>query len=174
MDKKTRDSLLDAGIVPKNAVQQMEQWQQVPEGSADKVGDANAAKVAALRDELELQSLPTLRETVLDVDKIVSNGRQVNLSHGGLVVNGIQAGVDVLKRYIFPIPRTQEEYNTISVMMRPLTRLEDDSLEAPLNQRMITEVSVLYSTVKEGESIPTHWFCVTEAKGEETILKARA
>jgi hypothetical protein len=173
MDKKTRDRVLDSGIIPKNAVAQMEQWQQVPEGSAEKVGEFAPEKIQALREDLELQTLPTLRETVLDVDKIVAEGRPVNLSHGGLVVNGVTAGVDVLKRYIFEIPRTQEAYNTISILMRPLTQLVDDSLREPLNKRTITEVSVLYSTVREGESIPTHWFCVTEARGEESVLKAR-
>ena len=174
MDKKLQSKLLDSGIIPKNAVQQMEQWQQVPEGSADKVGEFAPEKVRALKEELELQTLPTLRETVLDVDKIMAAGRPVGLSHSGLVVNGVIAGVDVLRRYIFAIPKKQEEYNTISILMRPLTRLEDNTLAPPLNQRIITEVSVLYSTVEEGESVPTHWFCVTEARGEETILKARS
>lgn len=173
MSDKMRDKLLDAGIIPKNAAQQMEQWQNIPEGSADKVGKFAPEKINALREDLELQALPTLRETVLDVDKIMESGRPVNLSHSGLVVNGVTAGVDVLKRYIFAIPDTQEAYNTLSVLMRPLTRLQDDELTPPLNQRMITAVSVLYATVEEGTSIPTHWFCETEARGEESMLRAR-
>lgn len=174
MSEKLQDKLLEAGIIPENAVKQMEQWQQVPEGSAEKIGAFDPAKIKALREDLELQGLPTLRETVLDVDKIMEKGRPVNLSHsGGLTVNGVTAGVDVLKRYIFAIPRTQEAYNMISVMMRPLTQLTDDSLEPPLNKRMITAVSVLYSTVAEGQSVPTHWFCETEARGEGSILRAR-
>jgi hypothetical protein len=173
MSEKLQDKLLEAGIIPENAVRQMEQWQQVPEGSAEKIGEFDPSKVKALKEDLELQGLPTLRETVLDVDKIMENGRPVGLSHSGLTVNGVTAGVDVLKRYIFAIPRTQEEYNTVSVMMRPLTQLTDDSLEAPLNKRMITSVSVLYETIAEGQSVPTHWFCETEARGEESILKAR-
>jgi hypothetical protein len=170
---KLQDKLLDAGILPKNAVQQMEQWQQVSQGSAQKIGEFDPSKIKNLREDLELQGLPTLRETLLDVGKIMKNGRPVGLSHGGLAVNGVTAGVDVLKRYIFAIPRSQAEYNTISVMMRPLTQLTDDSLTPPLNKRTITSVSVLYSTIAEGQSIPTHWFCETEARGEENVLRAR-
>lgn len=173
MDKKLQGKLLDAGIVPRNAVQQMEQWQTVPKGSADKVGEFTPEKIAALREELEIQTLPTLRETVLDVDKIMKAGRPVNLGHSGLVVNGVTAGVDVMKRYIFQIPNKQDWYDMLSVLMRPLTTLVDESLPPPRNHRTITEVSVLYATVEEGESIPTHWFCVTEARGEESILRAR-
>jgi len=173
MGEKLQDKLLESGIIPENAVRQMEQWQQVPEGSAEKIGEFDPAKVQDLKEDLELQGLPTLRETVLDVDKIMERGRPVGLSHSGLVVNGVVAGVDVLKRYIFAIPRTQEAYNTISILMRPLTRLQDDELAPPLNQRIITSVSVLYSTIAEGQSVPTHWFCETEARGEESVLKAR-
>jgi hypothetical protein len=151
----------------------MEQWQQVPEGSADKVGEFTPEKIHALKEDLELQDLPTLRETHLDVDKIMEDGRPVLLVHGGYSVNGVTAGVDVLKRYIFAIPTTEAEYNLVSILMRPLTQIVDDSLEPPLNHRVITEISVLYSTVREGESLPTHWFCVTEARGEESVLRAR-
>lgn len=174
MDRKLQDRLLDAGIIPKNAAKQMEQWQSVPEGSSEKVGSFSPKKISSLKDDLELRGLPTLHETILDVDKIMEKSRPVTLSHsGGLVVRGVPAGVDVLKRYIFAIPDTQESYNTVSVLMRPLTTLQDDELAPPRNKRVITEVSVLYSTVSEGESVPTHWFCVTEARGEESVLRAR-
>lgn len=173
MDKKLRDKILDAGIVPKNAVRQMEQWQNLPQGSSDKIGKFSKSKVERLRDDLDLQSFPTLKETVLDVDKIMEKSRPVNLINGGLSVT-VLAGVDLLNRYIFEIPKTRSEYNSLSVMMRPTTTLVDDAVDPPRNRRQIIEVSVLHSTVTEGKSIPTHWFCSTEAfEGEESIVKGR-
>jgi hypothetical protein len=172
MDEKLQNKLLDAGILPQNAVKQMEQWQSVPEGSAAKVGEFSEEKIAKLREEMELQELPTLKETVLDVDKYMKEGREVRLSHSGLGITGVIAGVDALKRYIFAIPRDRKEYDLVSVFMRPLTRLEDGSLEPPLNQRVVTAVSVLYATVEKGASVPTHWFCETAADGE-SLVRAR-
>ena len=173
MGEKLQGKLLDSGIIPSNAVRQMEQWQTVPKGSADKVGEFTSEKIDALKEELEIQTLPTLKETILDVDKIVAAGRPVYLRHNSFVVNGIMAGVDVLRRYIFEIPKGRGAYNTLSMVMRPSTVLVDESLQPPQHRRVITEVSVLYATVKEGESVPTHWFCVTEADGEGSILRAR-
>lgn len=173
MDKKLQEKLLDAGILPKNAVQQMEQWQNVPAGSSEKIGKFSPDKVKALKEELELHSLPTLRETVLDVDKVMEKGHQVTLSHEGVYKMSILAGVDILKRYIFEIPRNPEEYKQISALMRPLSVIIDDELPEPLNRRVITEISVLYSTVRQGASVPTHWFCVTESRGEESVIRGR-
>lgn len=173
MNKKLQDKLLDAGILPENAVRQMEQWQNVPQGSAEKIGKFDPKKVEALKEELELHQLPTLRETVLDVDKIMDKGRSVVLSHEGVYSLTRRAGVDVLKRYIFEIPRNHEEYKQVSALMRPLSVIVDDELPAPLNRRVVTEISVLYSTVKEGHAVPTHWFCVTESRGEGSIVRGR-
>jgi len=173
MDKKLRDKILDAGIVPKNAVQQMEQWQNLPQGSVDKIGKFSRSKVERLKNDLDLQSFPALRETVLDVDKLMDKARLVSLSHVGLTVQ-VYAGVDILNRYIFLIPETRGEYNTLSVMMRPSVILVDYSIDPPRNERQITEVSALHSTIEEGKSVPTHWFCTTEAlEGEESIIKGR-
>lgn len=172
MNKKLQKSLLGAGILPTNGVKEMEQWQNVPKGSADQIGKFSTAKVKALREDLELQNLPTLRETVLDVDKLVSNGREVVLTADGasLVVH---VGVDVMGRYIFPIPTHRDQYQQLASMMRQTVTLLDDALPAPRNKRTIVEISVLYATVDEGEHEPTHWFCRADSAGEETVLRAR-
>lgn len=176
-DKDLRTRTMEAGIVPKEAVSQMEQWQTMPEGSADQVGEADLQKVNRLRADLELQRLPTLRETVLDVEKIVREGRPVDLKHGDLSMNGAHAGVDRLGRYVFEIPQVEGSYNLLSVLLRPMTVLTDNELPVPRNKRSITTVSVLYRTVEQGNkqrvSVPTHWFCETEAKGEDTIVRGR-
>jgi hypothetical protein len=173
MDKKLQEQLLDAGILPKNGVRQMEQWQNVPAGSAGKIGKFDPAKIKALKEDLELRSMPTLRESILDVDKLINKGRMVSLSHEGVYSINCKAGVDVLKRYIFEIPRDPEEYKYISALMRPLSMIVDDALPEPFNRRVITEISVLYSTIAQGASVPTHWFCVTESRGEESIVRGR-
>lgn len=173
MNKKLQDKLLDAGILPENAVKQMEQWQNVPAGSADKIGKFDPKKIKALKEELELNQLPTLRETILDVDKLMEKGRNVTLSHEGVYEVSLRAGIDVLKRYIFEIPRNPEEYKHVSTLMRPLSVIVDDELPEPLNRRTVTEISVLYSTVQKGTSVPTHWFCVTESSGEDSIVRGR-
>lgn len=173
MNKKLQDKLLDAGIIPKNAVQQMEQWQNVPAGSADKIGKFDPAKIKALREDIELHQLPTLRESFLDIDKVMEKGRDVVITHEGGYSVTCRAGVDLLRRYIIEIPRRPEEYKQISVLMRPLSMILDDELPPPRNRRTITEVSVLYATVREGQSVPTHWFCTTESGGEDSIVRGR-
>ena len=177
-DKDLRTKTMEAGIVPKDAVSQMEQWQTMPQGSADQVGEADLEKVNKLHYDLELQRLPTLRESVLDVDKIVAKGSEVLLSHGEFLLKNTIAGVDRLGRYIFEIPADERSYTQLSTMLRPMTILMDNGLPVPRNRRSITVVSVLYRTIEQGKnknkvSVPTHWFCETEAKGEETIVRGR-
>ena len=181
MDQKLRNRILDAGIVPPASVKEMEQWQGVPQGSADKIGSFSPEKVDRMREDLELRGLPTLHETVLDVDKIMEkSGRMVRLFNAHDLGYGDKvgyvwghAGVDILKRYIFKIPEDAEVYKSLSSRICQMSIIRDDSLEDPLNIRTITEVSVLYSTIEEGQSIPTHWFCVTESAGEGNILRAK-
>ena len=173
MGKHLQDKLLDAGVIPHNAVKQMEQWQSVPAGSSDRVGEFSQDKVRHLREDVELQALPAFKETLLDVDKLMKKGRHVTLFHEGAYALKCWAGVDILKRYIFQIPSDAEQYKQISGLMRPLSFLLDDSSQPPLNRRMVSEVSVLYETVEDGVSIPTHWLCVTQARGEETLVRAR-
>lgn len=171
MSKNLRDKVLEAGIVPENAVSQMEQWQAVPQGSAAKVGEFDQKKVDALKEDLELKALPVLHESVLDIKKIMEKAKSVMLIHKPLALQA-EAGRDRLGRYIFAIPDNETDYNALSAMMRPLTHLTDNELTSPRNNRIITAVSVLYATIEEGqESVPTHWFCETEAKGEETIVR---
>jgi hypothetical protein len=170
---EVRDKMLEAGIVPKNAVGQMEQWQSMPAGSAEKVGEADLQKVQALREEMELKALPVLHETMLDIDKIMKAGHDVTLTHEPLKVT-CWCGVDRLGRYVFAIPQTQDLYNTLSVMMRPLTIMDDPHQRPPRDIRRITAVSVLYKTIEVGKtkkSVPTHWFCMTEAEGEDHVIK---
>jgi hypothetical protein len=174
MSEKLQDKMLGAGIIPTGAVREMEHWGIVKKGASKRVGEFDPAKVKALKEEIELQALPTLRETVLDVDKFMDKGREVMLGHEE--INGVmrvKAGIDIMKRYIFPIPRDPEEYKRIAIFMHPLAIIHDEHLEQPRDVRQITEISVLYSTVDQGKSVPTHWFCVTTAKGEETILRGR-
>ena len=174
MSKELMDQMLDAGIFSKEAVAQMEQWQTMPAGSAEKVGEFDPKKIAALREHLEIRGLPQLRETVLDIKKIMKASRMVALLHDALGMPEVEAGVDRLGRYIFVIPKVEQDYNMLSILLRPMTRLRDTFLPEPRDRRMITAVSVLYATIKKGEEPrPTHWFCETEAKGEETIIRGR-
>lgn len=174
MSQKLQNSLLEAGIIPAGSVKEMEQWQAVPNGSAEKIGEFSPQKVQGLREEIELQSLPTLRETVLDVDKIMAKGRPVTLLvEGSAKTIDVTAGVDIMQRYIVPIPQDSGTYQYVTQFMRTHAIIHDESLESPRDVRRITEISVLYSTVEEGASIPTHWFCVTRSQGEESIVRGR-
>lgn len=140
------------------------------------VGEADLEKVASLSTDLELRRLPTIRESILDVDDIVSKGRSVTLKHDPLYVDGVLAGVDRLGRYIFPIPSVETDYNLLSALLRPLTVLTDIALPVPRHLRRISSVSVLYRTVvskNKNASVPTHWFCETESAGENTVVKGR-
>jgi hypothetical protein len=146
----------------------------MPAGSAEKVGKFDPKKVEALREHLEIRGLPQLRESILDIKKLMKNARSVALLHDALGIPEVPAGVDRLGRYIFAIPEKEQDYNMLSVLLRPMTRLRDTELPEPRDRRMITAVSVLYATRKKGEEpVPTHWFCETEAKGEETIIRGR-
>lgn len=173
MDRKLQDKLFGAGILPEGAVKQMEQWQTVRGGSSKKMGRFNPRKIYDLREDLELQALPVLRETILDLDKIMSRSRSVRLSFADTTIEGISAGVDILKRYIIQIPDTAVEYHMLSAVVRPMAEIWDQVLRPPSDNRTITDVSVLYSTIREGESVPTHWFCSTESPGEETLVRSR-
>jgi hypothetical protein len=173
---KLQDKLLDAGVIPENAVKQAEQWQAVPEGTSKKIGEFSLEKIKDLKEELEIQRLPTLRESVLDLGKIMAEGRPVKLAHPPLSSPSVHAGVDRLGRYIFEIPHEEQEYNLLSTLLRPMTTLHDQALEPPRDRRMITTVSVIYQTIerqKQKHSVPTHWLCETEAQGEESILRGR-
>ena len=149
------NKIAQAGIVPKQAVEQMEQWQSIPEGTASEVGEGSLEKVRSLRDDLELQGLPAVRESLLDIRKLMEQARPVDLFHPPLSVSGAFAGVDRLKRYVFAIPDDRLLYNQLSAIIRPMTKIADRSLERP---RMISSVSLVYN-----KDIPTHWFCETEA-----------
>ena len=173
MSRPLQEKLLDAGIIPEDAVKQMEHWQVVAPGSAEKIGEFDPKKIEKLREEFEPYPFPTLQETVLDVNKIMDNAREITLSHEGIYSVNCSAGVDVLKRYIFVIPKVELEYKTLSTLMRPGSRIVDNSLSSPFNGRVITEVSVLYRTVREGSSVPCYWFCATRSPGEDTIVRGR-
>ena len=173
-DLQTR--MLEAGIVPKEAVGQMEQWHMVPEGSAQKVGTADVEKVKALKTDLELQQLPVLKETLLDIKQIMKRTRFVVIRQMGLEVGGLPAGVDRLGRYIFAIPRQEAARNRMSALLRLGTLLRDPLMPPPRDERRIVTVSVLYGTVEQQDkkvSLPTHWFCETIALGEESIVRGR-
>lgn len=160
--------ILEAGVVPEEAVKQMEQWQAVPAGASEAIGEADLKKVRALRGDLELRGLPSIRETIPDLKKIMSNTRKVNLSVQQLTLNNVTAGVDRLDRYLFQIPKNQDSYNALSSVLRPMTALHDPTKESPESDRHITAVSLIYT-----DQTPTHWFCETEAVGKKTIIKGR-
>jgi hypothetical protein len=161
--------IMEAGIVPEGAVKQMEQWQAVPVGASENVGEADLKKVRNLRSDLELRGLPSIREAVMDIKKIMEKGRTVLLKVDNLAFTVEDVGMDRLDRYIFEIPTdSRSSYDLLSKALRPMTALIDNGRAEPENNRHITAVSLLYT-----DEVPTHWFCETEAKGKKTIIKGR-
>lgn len=170
MDDELQKKLLEAGIMPQNAVKQMEQWQRVPSGSAEHLGEFSPDKIEALREDLEARNLPTLRETILDVDKIMSRGRTVLVSRRGVYSLTCKAGIDILKHYIFEIPKHLETYRQLATVLRAGSSIVDQFVD-PFPQT-ITDVSVLYATISPGVSEPTHWFCAVEP-GKTVVMRRR-
>lgn len=168
MEKKLRDQILESGMIPKTAVSQMEQWQTIPQGSSEKVGEFDPKKVKALKEDIELSRMPVARETVLDLKRIMSKQRQVELFNPPEAVPNAKAGVDRLGRYYIAIPREQASRSELTSIIRPLTALIDCHLPKPRHRRVISNVSVIYN----GE-VPTHWLIETDAPDEEHIIKAR-
>jgi hypothetical protein len=167
---EVQDKILQAGIVPKQAVAQMEQWQTSPAGSAAKVGEANIDKVRSLRGDLELRGLPTIRESLMDIKKLMDRARPVNLINKPASLIGAMAGVDRLDRYIFEIPRTDAVLHAnLTSLLRPMTTIIDSSRNEPEDERRIIAVSLLYN-----DTTPTHLFCETEtAVGNDTIIRGK-
>ncbi|MFW9801150.1 MAG: hypothetical protein ACFFFC_00735 [Candidatus Thorarchaeota archaeon] len=168
-----KDAIMGAGIVPKNAVAQMERWQTMPAGSSSRVGPANVNKVQELKDDLDLCLAPICRESILDIKKLMEEARPVDLIFDNLTVLGVLAGVDRLGRYIIEIGDSDEN-DLITSLIHPFTKIMDMSLEPPKHYRTITAVSLICKTERRGKSqvsVPTHWFCETESEGEETIIK---
>jgi len=165
-----QDKILQAGIVPKQAVAQMEQWQTSPAGSAEKVGEADIDKVRSLRGDLELRGLPTIRESLMDLKKLMDKSRPVSLINQPASLIGAMAGVDRLDRYIFEIPRTDAVlHENLTALLRPMTTIIDLSRDAPEDERRIIAVSLLYN-----DKTPTHLFCETESVGgNNTIIRGK-
>lgn len=164
MGQDLRDKMLAAGIIPENAVKQMEQWQMLPTGSADKIRKFDPAKVKALKDEVELSGLPRVRETIADAHKLVekaaAGNRRWAFRNPSLAVEGVLAGEDRLGRLIIPIPMGDMiAYNQLSMLMRPMTLATVGTNDEGLR---IANVEILYT-----DKIPTHWFVELEPIGGE-------
>ena len=162
MNKDLQKKIAQAGMVPANAVAQMEQWKTTEEGMSKEVGEADLDKVRALSDELELKGLPSVKEALLDIKKIMNQAVLVDLVNADTVLTDVTAGIDRLDRYIFEIPTVdQTAFNALSFLLRPMTVIlnREDNRE-----RMIVGVSLIYSTDAEKRNVPTHWFCETEMR----------
>ena len=164
MGKDLKDKLLAAGIIPEGPVKQMEQWQQLPVGSSQQIGSFYPAKVARLKDELELSGLPKVRETMMDVRKIVERAASLQSSWtfklSPLSVTGVLAGSDRLGRLIIPIPMGDMiSYNQLAHVLRPMTLAINKGGE----EYEIKGVELLYT-----DKIPTHWFVEIKPLEEET------
>jgi hypothetical protein len=173
MSKDIQTKIMEAGIVPENAVTQMENWKTMPNGSSLEVKRPDIKKVDRLRDELEIQQLPVSSEAMFDVKKIMGESRPVNLFYGSLKILGVLAGVDRLNRYIIKIPDLDTEM-ILTSLMHPCTILVDFSLSPPENLRTITSISVIANTIQKRKrklSTPTHWLCETESAGKENYIK---
>lgn len=154
MGQDLKDKMLEAGIIPENAVKQMEQWQTLPAGSSKKVGRFDPEKVARLKDEVELSGLPRVRETMMDARKIVEraakNEDRWTFKNPPVVLVGVLAGSDRLGRLIVPIPMGDMiNYNQLSALMRPMTTV----MNKDGKEYLIQSVELLYT-----DKVPTHWF----------------
>jgi hypothetical protein len=135
----------------------MEQWQQLPAGSSSKIGLFDPAKVAYLKDELELSGLPKVRETLLDVHKIVERAVvcQDNWKFTSASLSVVTlAGSDRMGRLIVPIPMGDMLlYNQVSAVMRPMAQAVNKDGKV----FEVTGVVLLYT-----DKIPTHYFLEIE------------
>ena len=110
---------------------------------------------------------------MLDIDRIMENKRQVSLTSRGIVIETVDAGVDILGRYFFQIPSEKTSYNCLTVALQLGAKLVDPALTSPRHEREITEIHVLWSMVEEQENVPTHWMVDTKAEGEDHIVRGR-
>jgi len=172
MEGTLRKKILEAGVVSKEAVAQMEQWKMVPAGSAANVRSADIQKVRDLRQDLEVRDLPRLAETLLDLKKIMAQAHPISLGRGTLRVNGVLAGTYPVGRYIIEIAKDTRLRETLAALLKPQTQLIDNQLPVPRNQRSITAVSVFHHTIdREGQKVvePTHWLCDTVSEFEDVV-----
>lgn len=151
----------------------MEQWRTLPEGSSKKVGKFDPAKVQALADDLELERLPDVKETILDIDSIMKNSREISLIRPSQGVAGIRAGIDVLGRYFIRIPEDVDRYRSLRSMLVIGTRLIDDFLPRPRNDRQIVSTQILWSKIDKHQNVATHWMVDTSSPGEDHIVRGR-
>lgn len=127
---------------------------------SSEVGEPDVDKVRALRGDLELRGLPSVKEAILDIKKIMSQSVPVDLYNGSDSLSDVQAGVDRLDRYIFEIPTEDKGlYEGLSSLLRPMSKIWNKADE---RERMIVGVSLIYSTDAQKRNVPTHWFCETE------------
>jgi hypothetical protein len=153
-----KNKLMEAGIIPEGPVKQMEQWQQLPAGSSQRIGQFDQAKVDRLKDDLELNGLPKVRETVVDAHKIVEravkDGHVWSFINPPLMVSGVPGGRDRMGRLLVPIPMGDMlMYNQLSAVMRAMTYVRDKDGK----EFKIKSVELLYT-----DKIPTHWFVELE------------
>ncbi len=118
------------------------------------MGQFDPAKVARLKDEVELSGLPRVRETIMDARKIVENAAKKEerwtFKNPPVVLVGVLAGMDRLGRLIVPIPMGDMiTYNQLSAVMRPMTEV----MNKDGKEYAIQSVELLYT-----DKIPTHWF----------------
>ncbi|MCK4306529.1 MAG: hypothetical protein KAY24_19965 [Candidatus Eisenbacteria sp.] len=137
------------------------------------MGEFNPEKIKALAEELELERLPDVRETVLDIDVIMRNSREINIIRASMAIVGVHAGIDVLGRYFVRIPIVQSKYDQFRVLLLNGTRLVDSSLESPRDECTITSVQVLWSKIDKHKNVATHWMIDTKSWGEEHIVRGR-
>lgn len=153
----------------------MEQWRAVPEGATESLGSFERQKVHALREELGLQESPRIQESLLDIKKIMSKARLMDIGVSrDYVVRNIPAVWDRLHRLIVEIPQQPPEvYRAVCDVVRTMAIVHDVQSEVVGREwARIIAVQLLWSRVGRGDNstqdVPTHWFCTMEfiGKGE--------
>jgi hypothetical protein len=118
MPSKSVEMMIRAGLIPKNAVQQLERWKVLEEGMSEQVGtqavsldqdsDASRAWTEKLRLQME-QDSQEIRET--DLGKDLEPTPVWLVFEDGVVSGVIVAGIDKFERVHIPWKRVANGHN---------------------------------------------------------------
>jgi hypothetical protein len=163
---KLQEQLIKSGILDQAQLDQMQQWSMLPKGALEKAGQGSAQElVDYLKQEGFDQQMPVIRETMLDIDRIMESPRakrRLFFSSQDSAGLPLWAGRDLMGRFYVRIPYKVEPVlaQRIRRLVREGTHIKD--LPGPTFYS-IEDVSLLYE-----EKIPMYWMCHTKkikAKG---------
>jgi hypothetical protein len=155
MDDKARDALFSLGVLPANAVKQMERWKTVPEGSHKKLGGDTS-----VLGDLNVHEIPDFKECNPDIKRIMKNLVTIGLVTDELDLVKFSAGVDCLGRYFIAL---QSDF----FVRRYVNYMRENTILLTNNNdfKLVKDVGMNWITNDDKTKSPTHW--ILEVRGRE-------